>query len=360
MAPTNTRRISSETSVVAAACCTPDTFAEERLVFVPPAATALLVLFNRNHNYIAEMLLKIKERGRWSDLPTANPKLRAQQDEEIFQTARLVNCGHFRSIVVNDYAVGLLEPPKDVMLSVLDDPPRIFKRKQVKIVEKGQGKQSSVELNLLYRWHSTTSAHDEEWTEDLFEMVLRKKSLGNVTLEDFSDAFGRILTSVHTQPSKRTFGGLKPSVDGKFSDDGLATILQDATESSAGAFRARGIPGVLRLVEMLGIYLGLRKFKSFEEWNKDEGVVGATRRQYGHIDRLELYVGLHCEQPIPSKSGVRLACGSTMMQAILGDTIALIWNDRYHTTDFTPSNLTAWGYHDCQSDMRNGAFGAQT
>jgi hypothetical protein len=28
----------------------PDTFAEERLVLVPPAATALLVLFNRNHN----------------------------------------------------------------------------------------------------------------------------------------------------------------------------------------------------------------------------------------------------------------------------------------------------------------------
>jgi hypothetical protein len=36
------------------------------------------------------MLLKINERGRWSDPPTANPKLRAQQDEEIFQTARLV------------------------------------------------------------------------------------------------------------------------------------------------------------------------------------------------------------------------------------------------------------------------------
>lgn len=28
----------------------PDAFAEDRLVFVPPAATALLVLFSRNHN----------------------------------------------------------------------------------------------------------------------------------------------------------------------------------------------------------------------------------------------------------------------------------------------------------------------
>lgn len=28
----------------------PDAFAEDRLLFVPPAATALLVIFSRNHN----------------------------------------------------------------------------------------------------------------------------------------------------------------------------------------------------------------------------------------------------------------------------------------------------------------------
>ena len=31
----------------------PDTFAEDRLLFVPPAASALLVLFSRNHNVSA-------------------------------------------------------------------------------------------------------------------------------------------------------------------------------------------------------------------------------------------------------------------------------------------------------------------
>jgi len=68
----------------------PDSFAEERLVFLPPATSALLVIFNRNHNYICDMLLKINERGRWSDPAPADAKLLAQQDEEIFQTARLV------------------------------------------------------------------------------------------------------------------------------------------------------------------------------------------------------------------------------------------------------------------------------
>lgn len=40
--------------------------------------------------YIAEQILKINERGTWSDPPPTDPALRAKQDEEIFQTARLV------------------------------------------------------------------------------------------------------------------------------------------------------------------------------------------------------------------------------------------------------------------------------
>ena len=35
----------------------PDAFAEDRLVLVPPAATALLVLFSRNHNVSAHAFL---------------------------------------------------------------------------------------------------------------------------------------------------------------------------------------------------------------------------------------------------------------------------------------------------------------
>ena len=45
------------------------------------------------------MLLKVNEKGRWSDPPPEDPVKRAQQDEEIFQTARLVNCGHFMALI---------------------------------------------------------------------------------------------------------------------------------------------------------------------------------------------------------------------------------------------------------------------
>jgi linoleate 10R-lipoxygenase len=40
--------------------------------------------------YIAEKLLKINECGRWTDPPPVDPAARANQDEQIFQTAKLV------------------------------------------------------------------------------------------------------------------------------------------------------------------------------------------------------------------------------------------------------------------------------
>lgn len=52
---------------------------------------ALLVVFSRNHNFIARKLLELNENGRF----TVGPGLmtEAEQDEALFQTARLVNGG---------------------------------------------------------------------------------------------------------------------------------------------------------------------------------------------------------------------------------------------------------------------------
>lgn len=47
-----------------------------------------------------------------------------------------------------------------------------------------------------------------------------------------------------------------------------------------------------------------------------------------------------------------------MTRAILADAIALVRGDRYYTHDFTPANLTSWGFQDCVRDPNNGAFGA--
>ena len=75
--------------------------------------------------YIAEKLLKINERRSWSDPPPVDTAARANQDEQIFQTARLVklvalmfyhasckwlslSCGHFMSAIRGDYVAGFL------------------------------------------------------------------------------------------------------------------------------------------------------------------------------------------------------------------------------------------------------------
>jgi hypothetical protein len=51
----------------------------------------LLVLFNRNHNYIARQLLDFNENGRFTYGPGELLATEEEQDEELFQTARLVN-----------------------------------------------------------------------------------------------------------------------------------------------------------------------------------------------------------------------------------------------------------------------------
>ncbi|KAG8925416.1 hypothetical protein FRC02_009696 [Tulasnella sp. 418] len=55
--------------------------------------------------------------------------------------------------------------------------------------------------------------------------------------------------------------------------------------------------------------------------------------------------------------GAGLCPGYTISRAILGDAVALTRGDRFLTTDFTPYNLTAWGFQDCARDTTNGAFG---
>jgi linoleate 10R-lipoxygenase len=50
--------------------------------------------------------------------------------------------------------------------------------------------------------------------------------------------------------------------------------------------------------------------------------------------------------------------GYTISRAILSDAIALTRGDRHFTYDYTPFNLTAWGFADCQRDPSAFGFGS--
>ncbi|CAF3113665.1 unnamed protein product, partial [Rotaria sp. Silwood2] len=75
----------------------PDQFADNRFWLQTAGVTTLLVLFNRNHNYMAEKLLQIDENYRFSSLREQ------ERDEALFQTARLINGRTYASIILFDY-----------------------------------------------------------------------------------------------------------------------------------------------------------------------------------------------------------------------------------------------------------------
>lgn len=84
------------------------------MLLMPPATPALLVIFSRNHNYIAQRLLQLNEKGTYSDPPpSGDPAALMNQDDDIFNRARLVNCGHFMNIIISDYIGAILGLTKD-------------------------------------------------------------------------------------------------------------------------------------------------------------------------------------------------------------------------------------------------------
>ncbi|PFH51764.1 hypothetical protein AMATHDRAFT_2679 [Amanita thiersii Skay4041] len=350
----------------------PDCFAEDRLLLLPPAVCVLLVLFNRNHNYIAKKLYEINERGNFSDPVSLSEERKIAQEEELFQTARLINVGWFGSVVFSDYfscILGLVREGSSWSLNPFGE----MRDSDHATFERGKGNVCSVEFNCLYRWHATTSAEDEKWTERIFQQLFEGKGAEFVTIDDFKTA-AKKAQAMQPDIHHWTFGGLQRQADGTFSDNDLANVLHNATEHPAGAFRARGTPPIMRLNEIMGIeqnrrwgvcslndfrkYLGLKPYKTFLEWNSDPEVADAAEKLYGDINYLELYVGLQAEEAKPVMDGAGLCPGYTISRAILSDAIALTRGDRFFTHDYTPYNLTAWGFADCQRDPNAFGFGS--
>jgi linoleate 10R-lipoxygenase len=149
----------------------------------------------------------------------------------------------------------------------------------------------SIEFNLLYRWHATASEADTAWTEKRFSEVMggadpRRVIYISLSLFTSSDSISRNrppwgssfrrqrgrLIMLLISPNGLSAGLLCRLValicdtyawnysltreHGRFRDEDLARILQNATEAPAGAYKARGTPEVLRIVELLSIEQG--------------------------------------------------------------------------------------------------------
>ncbi|KAF4452113.1 hypothetical protein F53441_5046 [Fusarium austroafricanum] len=327
-----------------------------------------------------------------------------KQDDDLFNTARLITCGMYIQISVHDYLRALMGFHQfDTNFTL--DPRADFDQKKT---SRGIGNQVTVEFNLLYRFHCAISVKDEEYTEEFMKNVLkfpnpkdtplpnflgimkgvadqqaRDKKRGKVT-EPWDITFGippvptpasGDAESGNSSDSGIAFNGAsstgkpKPrvyknftrnAVTNLFDDEAMLDELTKAMDDPISNFGPRNVPKCLKPVEIMGIlqarkwecgtlndfrdFFNLPRHESFESVTKNQEIQNALRDLYEHPDKIELYPGIFCE----SDENMGLDPGpsessSALWSAIFSDAITLVRSDRFYTVDWNTNSLTSWG-----------------
>ena len=357
----------------------PDTFHEKRLIGQPAGVNVMLVLYNRFHNYVCDVLLKINEGGRFTlaCAPDASAedkaKALAKQDHDLFNTARLITCAMYAGIALGDYLRAIVNLHHSSSDWSLDPRVAIDKQFDGEGVPRGVGNQVSVEFNLLYRFHSCISQKDERWINDFFLKLFpgrKPDEFQNVSMPELGQAMLRFEQSIDPEPSKRTFSDLERQEDtGKFKDEDLVRVLKEGMDDPAGAFGSRMVPKALKIIEIQGIiqarkwgvaslnefreFFGLRRYNTFQEINSDKDISNALKNLYTDPDMVELYPGLMVEDIKPVRNpGTGICPTYTVGRAVLADAITLVRSDRFLTVDFTVASLTNWGLNEIKNDPK--------
>lgn len=158
----------------------------------------------------------------------------AKQEDELFQTARLVTCGLYINFILNDYLRTIVNLNRVDTTWTLDprfDPDKIYNPDGT---PSGCGNMVSVEFNLVYRWHSCISKRDDEWTKEFYASLFPGKDPKTVGMREFMTRVAQWEESIPEDPGKRTFGGLERQENGGFKDDDLVRVLTESIEDVAG------------------------------------------------------------------------------------------------------------------------------
>ncbi|KAF3905007.1 hypothetical protein AA313_de0203095 [Arthrobotrys entomopaga] len=352
-----------------------DCFSDKRIHAYPPGVGTILIMFSRWHNYVAQTLADINEHGRFSIPPGKKNEESAarKRDEDLFQTARLITCGLYINIILTDYLRTILALHRTNSTWNLDPRSALEKSFSENGISRGIGNQISVEFNFVHRWHSCISKRDEMWYEEMYATLFPGKDIRNLDARTLAAGLAKMEEAIADEPSARSFHGMIRDAEGALPDDDLVEILTDSIEDTAGTFGPNNIPMVLRAMECMGIeqarkwkcgslnefrkFFGLTPYTQFEDINPDPKIAETLRRLYEHPDFVELYPGLVAEEAkTPMVPGVGISQPFTISRAILSDLITLVRGDRFYTIDYTPANLTSWGFSEisCDSAINQG------
>jgi prostaglandin-endoperoxide synthase 2 len=207
-------------------------------------------------------VLCLREHNRLCDLLASNYP--AWDDERLFQTARNIVIVEIIKIVVEEY-INHISP---YHFRFVTDPPSFTDEKWYRL------NWMTVEFSLVYRWHSMMPA-----------TILHQGE--------------RIPVSQSMWNNDMIIG------------QGLGAMFEETSSQPAAMLGLFNTPDFMIPVELAGINLGraakLRSYNdyremleyprvtSFDQISGDERIRKELERIYGHVDNVELYVGLYAE-----------------------------------------------------------------
>lgn len=158
------------------------------------------------------------------------------QENELFQTARLITCGLYINFILNDYLRTIVNLNRVDTTWTLDprfDPDKVYNPDGTPA---GIGNMVSVEFNLVYRWHSCISKRDDAWTREFYNDLFPGRDPDTIEMREFMMRVGKWEAELPADPEHRNIEGLQRQANGSYKDDDLVKILSESIEDVSGMF----------------------------------------------------------------------------------------------------------------------------
>lgn len=273
-----------------------DVLADDRLLTLP-VCRAILILFNREHNYICDALL--------SSDPEHFP-LGPDDEEKLYQQARLINTACYLNCVKRELSCAIVEgcPRQGRPCALLDGATGIQ-------FTDATGNHCSLEQNVLL------------------------SALVSQTRRSYSP---KSTFNVEDILSAALAGSAVPETSLLAGTDELLFYYSQTIELERKN-NLLSLNGMRRL-------LGLQEYSSFEAVNSDPTVTALLQKNFSCVTAIDLFTGLLLE----SKGG--LGAGGTtrtLPYAVLTNMLCAVSHDRFYTSDFTSAVYTSWGLEHSRS-----------